>query len=51
MIYKNLALRIEPELHKKIKIRAAEKGVSIKSYLMNLVKEDLKKEDLKKEKE
>jgi predicted DNA binding CopG/RHH family protein len=36
---------IEEELHKKVKIIASEKGISIKKYIKSLIKEDLKENE------
>ncbi|MGL5853655.1 MAG: toxin-antitoxin system HicB family antitoxin [Cetobacterium sp.] len=40
---KRFTLRMSPELHKSVRIRAAEEEVSLQTYLLNLVKNDLKK--------
>ena len=38
---KNIAFRIEDELHTEIKIQATKEGKSIKEYILELVKKDL----------
>lgn len=38
-----MTIRTEEEVHKQIKIRATELGISIADYIEQLVKEDLKK--------
>lgn len=38
---KNLIFKIDEELHKQIKIRAAENGQTIKGYITTLIKKDL----------
>ena len=40
---KMMTIRTEEEVHKQIKIRATELGISIADYIEQLVKEDLKK--------
>lgn len=39
---KTLAIRIEEDLYKKIRIRLAEKGMTLKNYIINLIENDLK---------
>lgn len=41
MSEKTLAIRIDEDLHRQIKIRLAEKGVSLKDYVINLIVDDL----------
>ena len=38
---KTIAIRIDEDLHKKIKIRLAENGATLKDYIISLVKNDL----------
>ena len=38
---RNLSILIEEDLHRKVKIRAASKGVTVKQYLLNLIEKDL----------
>ena len=40
---KMMTIRTEEEVHKQIKIRSAELGISIADYIEQLVKEELKK--------
>ena len=40
---KMMTIRTEEEIHKQIKIRAAELGISIADYIEQLVKADLEK--------
>lgn len=45
---KNLLFQIDEELHKKIKVRAAENGQTIKGYITTLIKKDLQtKKDIR----
>ena len=39
---KTLAIRIDPALHKRIRLRMAENGMSLKDYIVSLVANDLK---------
>lgn len=45
---KNISFKVEDELHKDIKIKATEEGKSIKEFILNLIKQELKKQELKK---
>ncbi|MFR8443533.1 MAG: hypothetical protein ACLVCJ_07665 [Anaerostipes hadrus] len=38
---RNLSILIEEDLHRKVKIRAASKGETVKQYLLNLIEKDL----------
>lgn len=38
---RNLSILIEEDLHRKVKIRAAFKGETVKQYLLNLIEKDL----------
>lgn len=40
---KNISFKVEDELHKDIKIKATEEGKSIKEFILNLIKQELKK--------
>lgn len=42
---KTIAIRIDEELQKKIKFRLAEKGITLKDYIIGLVEEDLATQD------
>lgn len=44
---KSLTIRMEEELHKKVKIKAVMENQSIQDYILNLVKKDLEKEEAK----
>lgn len=43
MAEKTITLRVDTELHKKIKIRIAKKEITLKKYIEDLIKEDLEK--------
>ena len=46
---KNLLFQIDEDLHKKIKVRVAENGQTIKGYITTLIKKDLEtKKDIRK---
>lgn len=38
---KNLIIRVEPELHKKIKSYVAEQGKTMQDYVLELIKKDI----------
>lgn len=38
---KTIAIRIDEDLHKRIKFRLAEKGITLKEYIIGLIEEDL----------
>ncbi len=38
---KNLAIRVDEELFKKVKIRLAENGMTLKDYIVSLIERDL----------
>lgn len=40
---KNIFFKVEDELHKDIKIKATEEGKSIKEFILDLIKQELKK--------
>lgn len=40
---KNIVIRVEPDLHKKVKVYAAEKGITIQEYLVSLIEKDLER--------
>ena len=42
-IIKNIAFQVDDELHKKIKIFATENNMTIKDYIIELIKRDLEK--------
>lgn len=42
MTKKNISFKLDNELHKKIKIKATENDKTIKDYLINLAKNDIK---------
>lgn len=44
---RTLAIRIDEDLHRQIKIRLAEKGMSLKDYVIDLIKSDLKQDQSK----
>lgn len=42
MSEKTITIRIDEELHKKIKIKIAHKGITLKQYIVDLINEDFK---------
>lgn len=38
---KNIAIRVDEELFKKVKVRLAEQDLTMKDYIINLIKNDL----------
>lgn len=38
---KNLAIRVDEDLYKKVKVRLAESGMTLKDYLVMLIEKDL----------
>lgn len=40
----SMTIRIDEELHKQAKIKATIEGISLKEYILNLIKEDLKED-------
>lgn len=47
MTEKTMTIRLDEELHKRIKLKAVKEGKTVKDYILNLVKEDLRKEEKK----
>lgn len=45
---KNLAIRVDEEFVKKVKIRIAEKGMTLKEYFVDLVEQDIQNSELDK---
>lgn len=43
MSEKTITIRIDEDFHKNIKMEIAKRGISLKEYVVNLLKEDLKK--------
>lgn len=43
MAEKTITIRIDEEIHKQIKIRIANEGITLKDYILKLVTDDLKK--------
>lgn len=43
MAEKTITIRVDEETHRKIKIRIAQEGVTLKDYILNLINKDLKK--------
>ncbi len=41
MSEKTIAIRIDEELHKEIKLRLAENGMTLKDYIISLIKTDI----------
>lgn len=41
MAEKTITIRIDDELHKDIKVNIAKKGISLKDYVVGLIKSDL----------
>lgn len=42
---KAIAMKVEDSFHKKMKLRATEKGKSIKEYVVELIEKDLQKKE------
>ena len=40
---KNIGIRVDEDFYKKIKIRIAEDGITLKEYILKLIEEDLNK--------
>ena len=40
---KTITIKVEPELHKKLKVYTIEKGMTIKDYFISLFKADMAK--------
>lgn len=40
----SMTIRMDEELHKQAKIKATMEGISLKDYIVNLIKEDLSKD-------
>ncbi len=45
MSIKNIAFQVDDELHKRIKLQSTKEDKSIKEYIVELIKEDLKKKE------
>lgn len=45
MTEKTMTIRLDEEFYKKIKLKALQENKTIKDYILNLVKEDLRKEE------
>ena len=43
MAEKSITVRISEDLHKTVKIRIAEEGISLKDYIVDLIQKDLAK--------
>ena len=39
--FKTITLKVSPEFHKKIKLYATDKGLTIKDYLVNIAEKDM----------
>lgn len=44
MAERNIAIRVDEELFKKIKVQLADNGMTLKDYIISLIEEDLKKD-------
>ena len=44
MSERTIAIRVDEELFKKIKVRLADNGMTLKDYVISLIKEDLKRD-------
>lgn len=40
---RNIGFKVDDEFYKEIKVRIAKKGITLKEYVVNLIKEDLEK--------
>ena len=47
MTEKTMTIRLDEELHKRIKLKAVKEGKTVKDYILNLVKQDLGEEGKK----
>lgn len=45
---KTIAIRVDEEMFKKVKIRLAENGMTLKDYIIKLIEQDLQEETKKK---
>lgn len=45
MVEKTITVRVTEELHKDIKIRIANEGISLKDYVLGLIQKDLAKKE------
>ncbi|MGL5087552.1 MAG: toxin-antitoxin system HicB family antitoxin [Clostridium sp.] len=43
MSEKTITIRVSEDLHKEIKIEIAQKGISLKDYVLGLIEKDLEK--------
>lgn len=43
MAEKTITIRVAEELHKEIKVKIAQDGISLKDYILELIEKDLKK--------
>lgn len=48
MSEKTIAIRVDEEMFKKVKIRLAENGMTLKDYIIKLIEQDLQEETKKK---
>lgn len=44
----SMTIKLDEELHKQIKIKAAMEGITLKEYVLGLIKEDLEKTNKEK---
>ena len=42
---RTLAFRIDEEFHRELKVRLAQQGITLKSYVLSLIKKDLERSD------
>jgi len=47
MAEKTITIRVDEELHKDVKMLIAKRGIKLKEYLLELIKDDLAKEAAK----
>lgn len=47
MTEKTMTIRLDEELHKKIKLKSVQENKTIKDYILDLVLKDLREEDKK----
>ena len=47
MSEKTITMRIDDKLHTEIKVKATQKGMSIKNYILELVRKDLQSDEKK----
>ena len=44
MSFRNIAIKVEEELFKKVKIKVAKEGITLRDYVIKLIEQDLEKD-------